>query len=147
MFKGEPAIHCSHSAQTIKAVEVTMENVLSLGVWTQGAHGELKWLCVFLARYRFLSVLCLYHSQLGNTLSLWLPKSHWVCHGFPSCSLWWCIQIKEQPWCQLCDTYTSILLYHASGSQSLMSTLFPVELRCCLLYSSTESHAQSQNTG
>lgn len=32
MFKGEPAIHYSHSMQTIKVAEVTMENVLSLGV-------------------------------------------------------------------------------------------------------------------
>lgn len=32
MFKGEPAIHYSHSAQTIKVAEVTMESVLSLGV-------------------------------------------------------------------------------------------------------------------
>lgn len=32
MFKGEPAIHYSHHAQTIKVVEVTMQNLLPLAV-------------------------------------------------------------------------------------------------------------------
>lgn len=134
MFKGEPAIHYSHNVQTIKVVEVTMQNPLSLGVWTQRAHAELKWPWFLLAQYVFLSVLCPYHSQPGSTPSLWLPKIYWVCHAFPQSSrfLCWRIQSKEQHWWQLHDMYTIILLYHASGRcQSLTVTLCSVELGCC----------------
>lgn len=152
MFKGEPAIHYSHSAQTIKVAEVTMENVLSLGVWTQGAHGELKWLCS-------LGSVSLPSCSLSVPLTArkhTVPVASKNALGLPwfplkcSCSFCWWNKpaIKEQPWWQLCDMYTSIVLYHISGRhQSSVSPLFPVELGCCVLYSSTESHAQSQNTG
>lgn len=132
MFKGEPAIRYSHSAQTIKAAEVTMENLLSLGVWTQWAHGELKWRCVFLAWYCFLSVLCLYHSQLGSTLSLWLPKMHWVCHGFPSNAVALFVgasKSRNSPDGNYVPCTPAF--FFTMPVESSLSPLFPVELGCC----------------
>lgn len=68
MFKGEPAIHYGHNAQTIKVVEVTMQNLLPLGVWSQWAlRTEMAlpqpppWL-----RYLFLFFVQTTHSSEAN---------------------------------------------------------------------------------